>query len=160
MDGFGNKPLSRGESVIWLTPRKILDVLGKFDLDPCAAPSPRPWETAYRSIELPQDGLSYPWSGRVWLNPPYDTPTMTKFMRKMASHRRGIALLFARTDTLVWQNDIFPFCDSILFLKGRISFHKPDGTKAWGSGAPSALISYSPFDTVILQASGLEGHIR
>ncbi len=160
MDGFGDKPLRRGETVTWLTPRSILDVLGIFDLDPCSAPSPRPWSTALRHIELPENGLILPWYGRVWMNPPYDTPTMTKFMSRMARHRSGIATVFARTDTKLWQQWIFPFADSILFLEGRISFHRPDGTLADSAGAPSVLISYSPFDTAVLRCSGLKGSFR
>ena len=48
----------------WLTPRS----LGRFDLDPCAAPG---WPTADEHYILPTDGLREPWTGRVWLNPPY-----------------------------------------------------------------------------------------
>jgi hypothetical protein len=55
---------------IWLTPREIVTPLGPFELDPCAAPSPRPWPTAVRHIELPECGLTAKWEGRVWLNPP------------------------------------------------------------------------------------------
>jgi len=47
----------------WLTPPAILHALGDFDLDPCAAPSPRPWPTAARHIELPEDGLTANWGG-------------------------------------------------------------------------------------------------
>jgi hypothetical protein len=49
---------------IWLTPPDLLRRLGSFDLDPCAAPPPRPWPTAARHIALPDDGLSAVWA--VW----------------------------------------------------------------------------------------------
>lgn len=57
------KPI--GNSQTWLTPKWILEPLGAFDLDPCAAPSPRPWDTAANHIELPTDGLASGWAGRV-----------------------------------------------------------------------------------------------
>lgn len=154
----------KGATVIWLTPPEILNSLGAFDLDPCAAPSPRPWNTASRHIELPENGLQSAWSGRVWLNPPYDEST-GDWLSRMADHRSGIALIFARTDTANWQDFIFPIAHSILYLRGRVRFRYPDGsipkskTGDGRSGAPSALISYSEFDTNILKLSGLRGSL-
>ena len=60
----------------WLTPQTILNPLGVFDLDPCVAPQPRPWNCAISNYALPaENGLKLPWHGRVWLNPPYDYKT-------------------------------------------------------------------------------------
>ena len=53
-----------------VTPPDILTALGPFALDPCAAPDPRPWDTATVHYTLPQNGLALPWTGRVFLNPP------------------------------------------------------------------------------------------
>lgn len=47
----------------WLTPPAVLAALGEFDLDPCSAPSPRPWPTAKQHIELPENGLLANWGG-------------------------------------------------------------------------------------------------
>lgn len=59
-----------GETNTWLTPKWLLDELGEFDLDPCAAPEPRPFPTAKKMIsEKDGCGLSAKWEGRVWLNP-------------------------------------------------------------------------------------------
>lgn len=44
--------------------------LGPFDLDPCS-PVGRPWDTAAQHHTIHDNGLLKPWSGRVWLNPPY-----------------------------------------------------------------------------------------
>jgi hypothetical protein len=57
-----------------LTPRFVIDALGPFDLDPCP-PKERPWDTARRHFTEADDGLSRPWKGRVWLNPPYGPQT-------------------------------------------------------------------------------------
>jgi hypothetical protein len=135
-----------------------LRYLGEFDLDPCAAPSPRPWSTAKRHIELPENGLEAAWNGRVWLNPPYDRDNlMGEWVEKMAKHGSGIALLFARTDTAVWQEWIWPHCDSVLFISGRLAFYLPDGTRTNRSVAPSALIAWSNEDTEALKRSGIVG---
>ena len=78
----------KGETDIWLTPPEVLSALGPFDLDPCAAPDPKPWNTAKKMYTLPQNGLVLPWAGRVFLNPPYGPQTKT-WMELMAKHGDG-----------------------------------------------------------------------
>ena len=53
----------------WPTPPETAKALGPFDPDP-RAPANRPWDTAARHHAIGDDGLSRPWEGRVWLNPP------------------------------------------------------------------------------------------
>jgi len=125
----------------WLTPKYITDGLGPFDLDPCA-PIVRPWETAAKYYTVQNNGLISPWSGRIWCNPPYGNVAQ-KFMKLMAEHGNGIALTFARTDTKMFHEWIFPYASAILFLKGRLTFCTVDGKEAsMPSGAPSVLIAY------------------
>lgn len=157
MSTIHTKP-NQGTDTIWLTPPSIIRALGEFDLDPCAAPSPRPWATARRHVELPEDGLSIEWQGRVWLNPPYGTGIMEPWLEKMAKHGSGIALVFARTETVFFRDYIWNAADALLFIDGRLYFYLPDGTRAKGnSGGPSVLISYSESDTEILKRSGIAG---
>ncbi len=86
-----------GRTVEWYTPPGIFEALGlKFDLDPCAPACGLPWIPAARFYSLPDDGLVKPWEGRVWVNPPYG-PHAAKWMRRLAAHGDGIALVFART---------------------------------------------------------------
>lgn len=156
--GGHTKP-NKGTDMIWLTPPSILRQLGVFNLDPCAAPSPRPWPTAARHIEPPANGLEADWEGRVWLNPPYDEQ-IDQWLRRMALHGSGIALIFARTEIDAWQRWVWPYADSLLFISGRLYFYLPDGTRAKGNaGGPSALIAYSKDDSRILESSGIEGAI-
>jgi hypothetical protein len=156
--GSHTKP-NGGDSEVWLTPPEILRVLGPFDLDPCAAPSPRPWPTATVHIELPTDGLAIPWAGRVFCNPPYGE-RIGDWLWKMAEHACGVALTFARTETEAWQRWVWPFADSILFIAGRLYFRLPDGSRAAAnSGGPSALIAYSPGDSAWLRESGIPGAV-
>lgn len=141
----------------WLTPPWILDRLGRFDLDPCAAPEPRPWATADRHIALPDDGLAADWTGRVWLNPPYSTQA-AQWLAKMADHNHGTALIFARTDTRWFQDHIFTKATALLFLRGRVKFYRPDGTEGTDNGgAPSVLCAYGPSDANHLRTSEIPG---
>lgn len=142
----------------WITPRKILASLGQFDLDPCA-PVKSPWPTAKKTYNKFDDGLSLPWEGRCFVNPPYGK-IAEKWLQKLAEHKNGIALIFARTETEAFFKTVWPHAHSILFLKGRLTFHYVDGTKAKAnSGAPSVLISYDAVNTQYLKISGLEGKL-
>lgn len=142
----------------WLTPPEIINALGTFDLDPCC-PSQMPWRTATQMVHWPEDGLQVDWTGkRVWLNPPYGREAVP-FLRKMAENKtgRGIAFLFGRTDTSAWYDLVFPNANGVLFLRGRIRFHRQDGTKGDSAPAPSALVAYSDMDFIRLRESGLQG---
>jgi hypothetical protein len=141
----------------WLTPPAIVKALGHFDLDPCTPPV-MPWElTPHRYTEA-DDGLRQPWHGRCFLNPPYGVHTF-KWLARLADHKRGIALIFARTETEGFQNEVFGKAHSLLFKKGRIRFHREDGSLAGTPGAPSVFVSYSEEDTAILAASGIAGKL-
>lgn len=131
----------------WLTPPALINALGEFDLDPCC-PEKMPWSTAKKMLsrERDGDGLTAEWSGRVWCNPPYGREAF-KWLAKLAKHGRGIALIFARTDTKGFQQHVLGKAHCVFFLAGRIRFHRADGTQADTANAPSCLVSYSPADT-------------
>ena len=136
----------------WLTPPEILAALGRFDLDPCA-PAVRPWDTASRHFWA--DGLDMPWEGRVWCNPPFGREAV-KWLRKLAEHGDGIALIPARTETAMFTECVWGAADAVLFIKGRPHFHYVDGTRApFNSGAPICLIAYGIHNVAALHSSGL-----
>jgi hypothetical protein len=140
----------------WLTPPPIIKALGVFDLDPCS-PVGRIWDTAKKHYSLHDNGLLQEWEGRVWLNPPYGK-YIGEWMNKMALHGNGIALVFARTDTGIFQESIFRFADGLFFLKGRVKFLKPDGKPGNStSGAPSVLVAYGKYNDAVLATCGLKG---
>lgn len=149
----------------WLTPPEIIKALGKFDLDPCAPhKSKRPWPTAERHFSG-QDwqwggedvcGLREPWQGRVWLNPPYGKETF-KWMAKLAAHRSGIGLIFARTDTKGFHKEIFSKARGIFFFEGRIKFYHVTGKIGDTPNAASCLVAYSDKDCEAIKSSGLKG---
>lgn len=154
---MGAHQSARMISDIWLTPPEIVGALGLFDLDPCAAPEPRPWPTALRHVALPEDGLAISWHGRVWLNPPYSRDAVA-WLRRLAAHGTGTALTFARTETSWFVETIWQAATAALFLHGRIYFRHPDGTRARAnSGAPSVLVAYGDADAKYLRGSGLAG---
>jgi len=140
----------------WLTPPALLARLGAFDLDPCAMVD-QPWPTALRQLTIEDDGLAHRWAGRVWLNPPYGTATYT-WLRRLARHGDGIALVFARTETAGFFDGAWARADALLFLRGRLTFCRPDGSPgSANSGGPSVLLAYGYRNVDALAGSGLPG---
>lgn len=138
----------------WLTPPSIIAALGPFDLDPCS-PIVRPWATAAAHFHVKDDGLAKPWSGRVWCNPPFGREAV-KWLRRMAAHGNGIALIPARTETAMFYETVWGVADGVLFLKGRPHFHDVKGARAaFNSGAPICLVAYGASNLLALEKSGL-----
>jgi len=162
--GWHEEP--QAKTHIWLTPPYIIDALGPFDLDPCAAPEPRPWDTAKTHWGRGDNSLGREWTGRVWLNPPYGPPPIIgPWLRRMKEHNHGTALIFARTETALFFKTVWPVARAALFLKGRLTFYRPDGTHpgttrdhGGAAGAPSVLVAYGEADAIRLRECGLPGH--
>ena len=133
---------ANNQTIDWYTPKSIFDSLGVvFDLDPCAPKGGVPWIPAKKFYSLEDDGLTQPWSGNVWLNPPYGRQTID-WLERMDAHRQGIALVFARTDCK-WFHDYCAKATAINFIKGRIKFVDGLGvTGNSGAGAGSMLIAW------------------
>ena len=140
----------------WLTPRYIQEPLGIFDLDPCAAIN-QPWRTAQVHLTINHDGLSKPWHGRVWLNPPYGRKT-GEWLARLADHGNGIALIFARTETEMFFEHVWNKADALLFIEGRIHFCHANGTPARANaGGPSVLVAYGLTNVGILRNCSIKG---
>ena len=74
------------------TPKSLFNQLDiEFDLDPASCPPELSAVPAKRFYTVEDDGLSLPWEGRVWLNPPYSKPT--PWVHRFIDHSHGIALL-------------------------------------------------------------------
>lgn len=143
------------EEIEWYTPPSVFEALGlTFDLDPCAPAGGVPWIPAKHHYTTAEDGLIQPWSGRVWLNPPYGSTTAT-WLNRLAAHGDGLALVFARTDT-AWFHEIVPTTAAMCFVSGRLRFVKPDGTTPLvNAGAPSVLLAWGDTCATALIDSGL-----
>jgi hypothetical protein len=148
---LGSHQRSVGVSQAHITPRWIIDALGVFDTDPAAA-YPRPWNCATVNYTEADDGLSRPWHGRVWLNPPFDRYHVGQWIQRLSDHGRGTALLHARTET-GWFGTCWQSADRILFLSRRLIFLQANGQpcvtrngETANSGAPPALVAFGEYD--------------
>ena len=136
--------LMSSESGEWDTPPHIVEavrsVLGGIDLDPASSDRANSTVRATSYYTKEQDGFLYPWSGRVYMNPPYGREIGSWVETLRAHYRAGhvseaIALLPARTDTAWWRH---AGTEQVCFLRGRLRF---SGARS-GAPFPSALVYY------------------
>ncbi len=139
----------------WYTPQWVFDGLPiTFDLDPCS-PESGPVTPARKHYTKRDNGLVQPWEGTVWMNPPYGTD-VPAWLSKLKAHGDGIALVFARTGT-AWFHENLP-C-AWFFLRGRIQFIPGfDLSKKTGSpAADSVFMAYGPKCAEALRRCSLRG---
>lgn len=127
----------------WGTPDDLfarLDDEFNFTLDACASSWNHKVDNYY-TIE--DDGLSQPWTGVVWCNPPYGRAIRDWIQKGYESSIAGatvVMLIPARTDTSYWHDYVMR--GDIRFLRGRIKFVQPDGTATNSAPFPSAVVIF------------------
>jgi hypothetical protein len=100
--------------------RPLADAMDGFDLDPAAGCEPTPIaDTRY----TPDDGgLTSPWFGTVWLNPPFSdkTPWYRKLVDEYWNGDVSAAVALATVDPSAdWFHEWFSTADVIVYLDGR-----------------------------------------
>ena len=124
---------SSGENEWYTPPEYILaarQVLGEIDLDPASTEIAQQMVQAETYYTLDQDGKTQPWSGRVWLNPPFDETGRWCDLLVEAYETGQVteAILLAKAvHGYQWFNRLwysYPVC----FAEERISFLRPDGS--------------------------------
>lgn len=115
----------------WYTPEKYLDlareVLGEIDLDPASCAFANETVKARLFYSEEDDGLTKPWHGRVWMNPPYSADLVLKFAEKFVSEyndgnvTEGIVLVNNATET-AWFVSLVNVATAVCFPRGRIRY--------------------------------------
>jgi hypothetical protein len=159
---LGSHQQTIGKSQVHITPKWIIDALGPFDLDPCAE-----YPCAYYCADLiyteKENGLTAPWNGFVWCNPPFDRRVVGVWTKRMAEHNNGILLVHARIETL-WFRPAWEKAAAIFFFDKRLNFcqangepHSKDSGLPGNSGAPVALVGFGALAAGRLENSKLKG---
>ncbi len=129
------------DSYEWYTPMEYIEaarkVLGGIDLDPASSDEANKIVSAKQYYTKSNDGLAQVWSGRVWLNPPYNMPLIEQFIdRAIEAYKSGgvmaaIVLTNNSTDT-AWFHKLlaYPVC----LTRGRIQFENSDKRLATRQG--------------------------
>lgn len=127
----------------WKTPADLLDLVyafadGPVTLDPCC--SDKHVDAMMYHIWPEVDGLGEPWSGVVYMNPPYGRE-VGKWCQKAADEAERavvavIGLLPARVDTRWFQEQVFARARAVVFIKGRLRFEGAENSAPF----PSCLV--------------------
>lgn len=127
----------------WETPAELfaeLDrIFGGFNLDPCATAANA---KCARYFTRGDDGLSQPWSGKVFMNPPYGRAIGHWVKKAWSESLAGalvVCLLPARVDTRWWHE--YAKRGHVYFLQGRLKF----GTSLNSAPFPSAIVTFGKF---------------
>lgn len=159
---IGPTPVShKGSTTEWYTPPEIFEAMGvRFVLDPASPVGGLPWVPAMVHYDKEIDGLTQPWFGLVWLNPPFGRE-VGAWMRRMAEHGDGVALVAARLNTKWWHESVVPHATGFCMLLKRPYFINERHERApFNSGGDIVLVAYGEEAYGILDQSGLGGMAR
>ena len=123
----------------WYTPAEYIEAareaMSSIDLDPASNDIAQKVVKADTYYTAETNGLDKEWYGNVWLNPPYASELIGKFIDKLISERenyeQAIVLVNNATET-EWFNKLISIADAVCFPKSRVKFYMPDGK----TGAP------------------------
>jgi DNA N-6-adenine-methyltransferase (Dam) len=122
-------------NVEWYTTKPIVELaraaMGAIDLDPASCDAAQAVVQATRYYTLADDGLALPWTGRVFLNPPYARALIRRFCGKLLAElttgrvTAAVTLTNNATETR-WGQTLLGAADAVCFWKGRIDFWGPN----------------------------------
>lgn len=130
------------QTCLHATPDYLFEEINKefsFTLDACAIAENA---KVQRFFSPDDDGLLQPWSGTVWVNPPYGNQIekwVAKAYRESFNGVTTVLLLPVRTDVKWFHNWILGKAE-IRFIKGRLKF----GGIKHNAPFPSMLVIYRP----------------
>lgn len=146
--GWQNLLLSQNPE--WFTPRKYIEavreVLGEIDLDPASCGEANQTVRANKFYSQENDGLLYPWMGKVFLNPPYGTdgPPFVKKLNKEYENgnvTEAILLVNSRATDAEWFQPLYD--GLICFTDHRIDFDSLE-EKSTSSTHGSCFVYFGP----------------
>jgi len=120
----------------WYTPPAYIKaarkVMGKIDLDPASSLKANNIVKATTFYTRDNSGLKQDWFGNIWMNPPYSSDLIKKFVSKFAQHfkatdiNQGIVLVNNATET-AWFLELVSCASAVVFTSGRVKFLDPEG---------------------------------
>lgn len=133
------------------TPEWVYQPLQPFDLDPCAGEATEIAKTNYR-LEDWDNGLTDPWKGFIWCNPPFSQKE--KWIERMKKHGNGLLLLPER-GSAPWFGPLAQHCGWYFVLGRKINFIGGPSSNNLGS----VLFPFGPVALDRLHSCGLPGHL-
>ena len=146
----------------WYTPVDFIararQAMGSIDLDPASSEEANEVVGATEYYTAEMDGLSREWNGNVWLNPPYASGLVDRFVDHLideldaARVMRAIVLVNNATETK-WFQKLLAASIFVCFPAGRVRFWKP-GTAEVGAPLQGQAILYCRNQSVMARSDG------
>jgi len=123
----------------WYTPADYIEaareVMGSIDIDPASNDIAQETVKAAVYYTAETNGLDKEWRGNVWMNPPYASDLIGKFIDKLVGElpniEQAIVLVNNATET-EWFGKLISRSSAVCFPRSRVKFYMPDGK----TGAP------------------------
>ena len=119
----------------WCTPRWLARELGTWSLDPCGNADSHIESDRRFGLDLGIDGLETPWTGSVFVNPPYSNPL--PWCQRLAAHNGPWCALLKLDPSTKWWAALMEATPTIAPFRKRLKF---EGTVAMTANFPSVLI--------------------
>lgn len=118
----------------WYTPAEYIEAarlaMGSIDIDPASSELANEVVKATEYYTAETNGLDKKLHGNVWMNPPYASDLIGKFITKVVDERddyeQAIVLVNNATET-EWFNKLISVATAVCFPKSRVKFYMPDG---------------------------------
>lgn len=120
----------------WYTPADYIEaareVMGSIDIDPASNDIAQETVKAAVYYTAETNGLDKEWRGNVWMNPPYASDLIGKFIDKLVGElpniEQAIVLVNNATET-EWFGKLISRANAVCFPRSRVKFYMPDGKK-------------------------------
>lgn len=136
----------------WATPPWLTALLPAVDLDPCS--NDRSTVRADRAYDLArgEDGLALPWSGSLWINPPY-SDVLPWAERLIASPDVTACGVLINVDPSTrWWRLLTGRLSIALLLTRRVQFDPPPGVQSTTNNKAQAILMDHRFHSLCTQS--------
>lgn len=132
----------------WYTPSYIINAarqtMGSIDVDPASNQVANLIVCAKQYYTIETNGLNKPWTGNVWLNPPYNK-SITAFIDTLVAKiesgevKQACVLTNNATETK-WFQKLLKVSNALCFLSKRVKFNRIGGRA--GSPLQGQIVTY------------------
>ena len=152
----------------WYTPRIIIQgaiaLMGVIDLDPASSAAANEIVGAADYFTVEDDGLSQPWKGRVWLNPPYSYPLIGQLSVKVIEEFRlgnvtEACMLTNNVTETDWFQKLVEASSAFCLLDDRVLFQRPGPKRPISNGRGQTLFYFGPNPALFQETFGHFGKI-